>query len=145
MLTNLLDACPLLRVYLKYSAEEANQGLTSVLRDFVLASLYHVIELCRVRVIEREEPETHSVQYDPRAPYINLGRVVDLSTQHLRRSITGTATCSLERLSFGVNIAESEVNNFDIELIIQQYVLRLQVAMHHPHLLQVLNSAQDLL
>lgn len=43
MLTDLLDACSFLGVYLEDSAEDADEGFAGMLRDLVLASLYHVI------------------------------------------------------------------------------------------------------
>lgn len=70
--------------------------------------------------------------------------MVSFARYHLRSRIARTATCRLECLALLVGVAESEVNDLDVIVIIHQQVLWFQVPVANPEFMQVLNARDNL-
>ena len=70
--------------------------------------------------------------------------MVPLTSDHLGRCIAGTAAGCLERRTRLVCIAESEIDDFDVHVVIEEKVLRFQVTMHDIKFVEVLDTGNDL-
>lgn len=55
--------------------------------------------------------------------------MVLLSSNHLRRSVARTTTGCLESFVLLIDVRQSEVDDFDVIVIIKKQVLRFQVSM----------------
>ena len=48
-----------------------------------------------------------------------MGTMIALASDHLRRSVAWATTSSLQRLACLVGVAQAEVNNFDVHVVIK--------------------------
>jgi hypothetical protein len=145
VISDLVDCASRQGVDVQDQPQHARQILAHMVWQFVVALLDEFEELSGVRVVEGKEPATHRVEHNSQTPDVDLERVVRLSAEHFRRCIAWTSTRSAEHFSPGIDIAESEVNNFDVILKIQKYIFRLEVSMDDPDLVQILNCVEQLL
>jgi len=70
--------------------------------------------------------------------------MIPLAADHLGRRIAGTSTSGLEQLVVFVEVAEPEVHNLDIVIVVEQKVLRFQISVAHAQLVNVFNATQNL-
>jgi hypothetical protein len=92
------------------------------------------------QIATKQRKENHTT-----APYITQIRNIALSCDHLRCSIARGAACSFEKLSILKSVAETEVNDLDIPVVIKQQILGLQVTMNDVHLVDLLHARKDLM
>jgi len=71
--------------------------------------------------------------------------VITLAGYHLRCRVAGTATGRLEHLALLVHVGQAEVDNLYVVLIVQQQVLRFQIAVADPNFVDVLHAGDYLL
>lgn len=71
--------------------------------------------------------------------------MVSFSSDHLRSRIAWRSTCRLEGLALVVHIREAEVHDFDVILVIQKEVFRLQISMANSYTMDVFYTGNDLL
>ena len=96
-------------------------------------------------MVEGKIPASHREQHDPRAPYVRFERVVLVPEDHLRSRVARRPAGGLEPLLFLVEVAEPEVDELDVQLVIQQQVLGLEVPVHDLQRVDVLNALHYLL
>ena len=92
MRSNLRNRDSFQRVYIQNLCQELPAIRTQVIRRLILALQYLLVQRRRVRILKRQVPTNHRVQYNPRRPNINLRPMISLPSNHLRRSVTRTAT-----------------------------------------------------
>lgn len=92
MRSNLRNRDSFQRVYIQNLCQELPAIWTQVIRSLILALQYLLVKRRRVRILKRQVPTNHRVQYNPRWPNINLRPMISLPGDHLRRSVTRTAT-----------------------------------------------------
>jgi hypothetical protein len=51
----------------------------------------------------------------------------------------------MQQLVFGVNVAQTEIDQFEVELMVEQNILWLQISVHNPKRMNVLNCVKELL
>jgi hypothetical protein len=71
--------------------------------------------------------------------------VVPFSGDHFRCCVAGRPTSCLQGLASGVGVTETEINDLDVVLIVQQQIFWLQVAVANARLVNVLDARNDLL
>lgn len=102
------------------------------------------VHLVGVLVVERRQSRQHLVQQHTQGPPIDsLG--VALSMQKFGRKVFGcTAECVGLVFVLHVQLAETEVTKCDVTDVIDENVLRLQVAVDDTESVQALESTQEL-
>ena len=128
--------------------EDVRYQILSVLRQkrrhLVLSLDDLLVQLLRVLVLERQVSADHGIENDAGAPDICTESVVTLSANHLRGSVAGAAACRLQLLTLFVEIAETEIDELDVVVVVKEEVLWLQVPVHHAELVDVLDARQNL-
>lgn len=71
--------------------------------------------------------------------------MVTFAGNHLRSSIAWTTTCCFQRISLVIHVGETEVNDLNIVLVIEEQVLRLQVSVANANFMDVFNARYNLL
>lgn len=105
-----------------------------------------MVQLGCLGVLERKTSAQHRVQYHTAAPYINHDRLVSVfALYHFRSSIAWGPAGSFESFIFTVGVGKSEINNPDGFVVVNQEILRFKIAMDDVQLMNVLNTADDLL
>ena len=66
--------------------------------------------------------------------------MICLASYHLWRSIARGAAGSAQGLTLFVSVAQAEVNQFDVAILVQQEILRLHVSMNNAELMEVLDG-----
>jgi hypothetical protein len=51
----------------------------------------------------------------------------------------------MQQLVFGVNVAQTEIDQFEVKLVVEQNILWLQISVHHAERMNVLNCVKELL
>ena len=70
--------------------------------------------------------------------------MVVLSGDHLGRSVAGAAASCLQSLALPVGIGETEVDDFDVVVVVHEQVLGLQITMANAQFVQVLDARDKL-
>lgn len=70
--------------------------------------------------------------------------MVVLSGDHLGRSVAGTAASCLQSLALPVGIRKTEVDDFDVVVVVHEQVLGLQITMANAQFVQVLDARDKL-
>mmetsp|Transcript_16620 Transcript_16620/g.25685 ORF Transcript_16620/g.25685 Transcript_16620/m.25685 type:complete len:419 (-) Transcript_16620:343-1599(-) len=108
--------------------------------EFVLAADDHAVHgVDRVRV-ERLIPAEHDVQDHAQRPEVDLVRVL-VGGEHLGRHVVRRATARVHHMQRGRQlevVRQAKVGDLEHAVRGEQDILRLQVAMHHKMLMQVL-------
>ena len=136
---------PLLGVGVQNLLDQVLRRLRYEARNQVVAVYDLLIQLARVRVLKRQVAAHHRIQNDAAAPDVRVQTLVSLASDHLRSSVARTATSRFEGVAFVVGVRQTEVNDFDVVLVVEQQVLWLQVAVTDAHLVDVLDARDDLL
>ena len=98
-----------------------------------------------VFVLERQPTTEHDIQNHTAAPHVDLRTRIKSSTDDLRRGVIGTPAAGLEEVAVLDLVRESEVGNLHVQVVVEEDVLRLQVAVHDLEVMAVLNPGDDLL
>jgi len=122
---------------LAVGAEELGQRVLRVHDLFV--------EVRRLGVLEGQVAAHHRVQHHARAPDVRADAVVLLAGNHFGRSVAGRTTGCLQQLVFLVHVTETEVDNLECLVVVEQQVLGLEVTVAHAALVQVLDARDQLL
>ena len=72
----------------------------------------------------------HSEKNDTSTPQISLLSNILKAFNEFGGSVTRGPTCCGQFLTWLVHIGEAEVNHFEIELLVEQKILRLHVPVH---------------
>lgn len=100
--------------------------------------------LCTL-VFEWKKSTYHRIKYNSTTPDISKKRIISLLNQHFRRSIARTTTWSKQFLCLLIEVTQSEVNKFDIILVIKQDIFRFDIAVCDSNWMQILYSIYKLL
>jgi hypothetical protein len=71
--------------------------------------------------------------------------MVTFTSNHFRGSIARTTTCCFECISIIVHIRETEVNNLDVVLVIQEKIFWLEISVANANFMDILNTRYYLL
>jgi hypothetical protein len=96
-------------------------------------------------IFKRKIPTEQCKQNHTTAPYITQIGNIPLSCNHLWCSIAWRTTCRFEKLPILKSIAETEVDNFDVPVIIEQQILWLEITMNHVHFMDLLYTRKNLM
>lgn len=113
--------------------------------DFIVACQNFLVKESRVWIFEGQIPAEKRKHDDPEAPDVHWKSFVSLSCNHFWGSVARRATGRFEQLPFLVNVREAEIHNFNVFLVVQKEVLRLEVPMDNAELVKVFDSREDLL
>ena len=102
------------------------------------------VQIGCIWIFKRQVSTNKRIKDDTTAPDVNLGSKIALACNHLRSCVAWGATGCLECLTIFVCIAQAKINNFDIFIMGQKQILRLQIPMDDLQLMQVLHSSDDL-
>ena len=103
------------------------------------------VKLLRCSFLERKRAAYHRIEDHSQRPDVSNEAVVSLASDHLRRRIARTATSRGKQPPTSHIIRQPKVYQFDVVIRIQEYVLRLEVAMRNVQPMKVLNSIEDLI
>lgn len=145
VISDVLDSEALGRIWIQ-DARYQVLGLFAEERwEFVVGVQNLLVQLLRVLVLERQVPTDHGVQDDSAGPDVCTESEVPLALDHLGSGVARTTASGLEPLAMLVEVRQTEVYELDRVIVVQQQVLWLEVTMHNTKLVNVLNSADDLL
>ena len=129
--------------------EDGPEHVPAVCREhlgrFEVARHDLLVELVGVGVLEGQEAAQHGVEDDPARPHVHPRALVPLPRDHLRCGIAGRPAGSLEPLPRLILVGEAEVHDLDILVLVEEQVLRLEVAVHDAVFMDVLHAREDLL
>lgn len=114
-------------------------------RNMILPLEDLLVELSRIGVLKRQEATDEREQYDAATPGIDLRADVLPARYHFGRRITRGSAGRFEGFLLCKGVRESEIDNLDILLMIQQQILRLQISVHYIKVMHILYARDDLL
>ena len=118
MASDVLYFVPFLRV----SAQDAFKKISSVFGDELgyleVSPKNLLVEVSCVRILKGEVPTDEGEHYHSTAPNIDIRAMVLLPSNHFRCGIAGTTTGCLECLSCLVGVAQAEVHNLDVLVLV---------------------------
>jgi hypothetical protein len=82
-------------------------------------------------MIKGQHSKTHGIEYNAQIPCIDFDGVIRIARKHLRSCVAGTTAGCDELFSSTVDITQPKVDDFHVVFIVEEDVLRLEVAMHH--------------
>jgi hypothetical protein len=139
------DLVPLLRVGVQNARQHVLAVGAQKLGQRVLRVHDLFVEVRRLGVLEGEVAAHHRVQHHARAPDVRADAVVLLAGNHFGCGIAGRTTGRLQQLVFLVHVTETEVDNLERLVVVEQQVLRLEVTVAHAARVQVLDARNQLL
>lgn len=145
MLPDVFDGVALEGVGVQDLLEHVAGVIADVLGAVVLAGEYLFVECGGVGVFEGQLAADHGEEDDAAGPDVDVYAVVGLAGDHLGRGLAGTAAGRLEHLALLLGVRQPEVHDLDVVGVVQQQVLRLQVAVHDPQFVDLLHPVDDLL
>lgn len=96
-------------------------------------------------VVEGDFAAHQNIDDDSEAPYVHLGAGVRLCLQQLGGGEIQAAAEGLETVTAGAEeVAQTKVDNLDVVVLADQYVLDLQVSVHDAVPMAVVDGARDL-
>lgn len=96
-------------------------------------------------VVEGQRAAEQRVEDDAARPDIDLGTGVEFARDDLGCGIVGAAAARAQKLAVHHHVAQAKVGDLDVQVRIEQQVLRLQVAVHHHVPVTVVDARDDLL
>jgi len=63
-----------------------------------------------------------------------------LAFDHFRGGIAWAAACRFKKLPFLIEISKAEVYNFDIIVVIKEYVFGFEIPVDYPYFVDVFNT-----
>jgi hypothetical protein len=146
MLSDLVNFDAILWVYCEYFSDQIFQWLRKTDCDIVLAIHNFLVQLHYIlAILKRQIPASHGKENNSCRPDIDSQSFVDLIFEHLWCSIAGRPTGGLESLVLLVSVGKPEVHNPQVHLIVEQEVLRLEVAMDHSDAMDVFDAIDELM
>jgi hypothetical protein len=145
MFPDITDGVPPVRISAENTLEQVSSFFRHKLGNLEISLQDLLIQLGCVRVFKGQVSTDECEHDDSTTPDIHIGAQVPLARNHLRSSIAGTSTCSLQSLSGLISIGQTKVNYLDVLVLVKQEVLWLQVSVHDVQSVQVLHSIHDLL
>ena len=114
---------------------------------YLIAAGHDLLEECmRIGIAKRQMPAQHSKQYNTAAPDIRIEWVIiPLSFNHLRSGVARRRAKGLQLILLVVKRPKSKIDDFQLPIVIDEYIFWLQVTMRHTVAMQILNSFDDLL
>ncbi len=94
-------------------------------------------------LVEGEVAAEECEEYDSTGPNISTAAHVVLGAEYLWRGVVGTATTGCQTLAVPHEVAQSEINDFNLTLV-DQDVLRLQVPVRNQVLVAVTHACEYL-
>ena len=96
-------------------------------------------------IFEGKPSTEHHVENDSATPNINLRTGVKTTADDFRRGVVGASATRFEEVAVFDLARETEVCNFDVEVVVEQDVLWLKVTMNNLKLVTVFDAGHDLL
>jgi hypothetical protein len=111
-----------------------------MLRNLELLGLDLLVKHSRILILEWKEPAKHRIKNDPATPHIALHpfvrsthfasiKIKSQHTKHFRSCVTRRPAGRPEESVFLNEVAETEIRDFDIVLLIQQQIFRLNISI----------------
>lgn len=117
-----------------------------MLRNLVLSRQYFLVQFAGLWVFKGQTSTEHGVEDDSAWPDVHKECLILLfAFDHLRCSIAGRATGSLEPLIFFIGVGESEVDNSNGVIVVKEQVFWLEISVDDVEFMDVLDAADDLL
>ena len=109
-------------------------------RDLIISVQdFFIQEIC-IGILEGQEATDHREEDDATAPDICHQTMIALSGNHLRGRIAGAPASCLKGLPVLIGVAEAEINDFNIIMIIHEQILWLQISVADPKLMKVFDA-----
>mmetsp|Transcript_27182 Transcript_27182/g.33812 ORF Transcript_27182/g.33812 Transcript_27182/m.33812 type:complete len:303 (+) Transcript_27182:888-1796(+) len=144
MVPDVLDCVALGGIWVQNVANEVLGVLRQKARHFVICLDDLLIQLLRILILKGQVAANHRVQDDTRTPDVCTEAEVTLTADHLRGGIAGTTARCFELLAFLVEVAEAEIDELNVVVVVEEEVLGLEVAMDDAQLVNILNARQNL-
>ena len=90
-----------------------------------------LIKLSCVFIFEGQVPGHHCKQNDAARPNVDTRAIVQLALNHFRCCVAGTATRRFKSLALFVSVAQTEINQLQVVLVIEKKIFRLKVSVHY--------------
>ena len=120
--------------------------LVDVAWDEILTTENLFVKFVRVRVLKRQIANCHRVEYYAEGPKISIQTMVALACYHFRRGVARTATRRLQSVPLLlVCVTQTEIDNLNIHILVEQQILWFQVAMAYFDFVQVFNTSENLM
>lgn len=104
-----------------------------------------LVQFGRRLVFKREVACDHGEEDDAAGPHIDARPVVLETVNHFWCCVAGRAASCLQHLARLVGVAEAEVDQTNVFLVVEQQVFWFEVAVHDAEFMEVLHAADDLL
>ena len=143
--SDILDRKPLVRLCLKNFLNEFFVAWTDKPWNQIVAGEDLFVQLVCVGIFEGQVAAGHCIQDDAGRPDITAKTMVSFSSNHFWCCVTRTATGCLQRLPWGVCIAQTKVDNLYVVLVVEKQVLWLQIPVADAAFMDVLNARDNLL
>ena len=98
-----------------------------------------------VLILKRQPPTKHNIKNNPTTPNIDLRARIQSPSNDLRRSIIRTSTARLEEIAVLDLVAETEIGDLDVQVVVEEHVLGFEVAMYDLAFVRVVDAGDDLL
>ena len=145
MLQDPVDRDPLDRVHDEHFLDEVARVLGEIRRGVEVSLRDLVEESLHIIVFKGQAPAEHHIKYDPARPDIDLRACVDASTDDFGRSVVWTSTAGCEEIPIAHLVREAEIGDLDIEVVVEENVLGLEVAVDDLEAVRVFDARDDLL
>jgi hypothetical protein len=93
-----------------------------------------------VVIFERKSTAKHDIKNNTSTPDVDLGPCIQTTSNDLGSGIIGTATTCLEKIPVLDLIGEAKIGDFNIEIIIEEHILRFQITMDDLEAMRVLDA-----
>lgn len=102
-------------------------------------------ESADVVVLEGQTSAEHHIQDDAAAPHIHLRPRVQRAPNHLRRGVVRAPAAGLHEVAVLDLVREAKVGDLDVEVVVEEDVLGLEVAVHDLEAVGVVDAGDHLL
>jgi len=120
-------------------------SLTDELRRTVVSSQDFLVQGSCVLILEGQIAAHQGKENNTTAPQVAKRWDIAVACDHLRRCVARGAACRFQQLTIPEDVAEPEVDNLYILVLIEQEVLRLQIPVHDVHGMDLLQARYDLM
>jgi len=98
-----------------------------------------------VIIFERKSTGEHDIKNNTSTPDVDLRPCIQTTSNDLGSGIIGTTAACLEKIPVLDFIGEAKISDFNIEIIIEEHVLRFQIAMDNLEAMRVFDARNELL
>ena len=134
-----------IRVNFHYLAKKVLTVIAETFRHLELPGEDLLVKFTSVFIFERQIPSYHREQNNAAWPDVNAWAIVQLPLDHFRCCVAGTSTRCFQSLTLFICVAQSEVNQLQVVLIIKKEVLGLEVSVDDTQFVKILNTWDYLL